>query len=78
MTFIFEYLNLNEKWINFKINRKLEVTKILHQGKDDFKTQSVDNFGIENYFDENISHFGTGKHDQFLECSLHTSKEEGR
>ena len=27
--------------------------------------ESVDNFGIENYFDENISLIGTGKHELF-------------
>ena len=28
--------------------------------------ESVDNFGIENYFDENISLIGTGKHELFM------------
>ena len=46
--------------------------------------ESVDNFGIENYFDENISLIGTGKHElftnlhEFLESFKFDVKRRGK
>ena len=67
----------NETWINFrsKPENLKSFKSFLERGKhmDDFKklteqlfkiyinAESVNDFGIENYFDENISLIGTGK-----------------
>ena len=38
---------------------------ILKNSQNNFNAESVNELGLENYFDENISLIGTGKHELF-------------
>ena len=69
---------------NEEISKRLLLATVKHALKVYINAESVNNFSIENYFDENISLIGTGKHElftnlhEFLESFKFDVKRRGK